>query len=398
MIDKRLTILLMLKDRSDFTQRWMSYHNHVALPFPIFIADGSTDDRTRDMLSAREFANLDFQYMRYPADVSYREFHEKVTDALSRIDTPLVALADNDDFFIVEGVRDAIQFLERHDEYAACGGQCAVFWIHPAPARGDDLTYGPRIEWKSSRERQSITEETAWARIGNLPGRTTNAGYYHLRRTAQLRRHFEGVRDADLQDPFLAERAILFLSAVAGKSRQLQGLYIARQWNTPGSAGHTYAARNGDWFGRMLAASWSRDFTAFVDLVATALEAEDGLPPDIARRRVVEAYRDWVAPHVLADVAAEPTVTMGMLLGVRMFRRLISLADDHPLRWAARWLYRRSRWISVDAIHGTEWRGRGVPGGHDALNPIREFLSRPESPWNQDANQPIREPRLRSCP
>ena len=81
--------------------------------------------------------------MRYPFDSSYAHFYAKLADALARVTTPFVVMADNDDFFIPHGLERAVEFLLAHPDHVACGGQCAVFWIAGAHAStGTDTTYG----------------------------------------------------------------------------------------------------------------------------------------------------------------------------------------------------------------------------------------------------------------
>lgn len=376
--DNELTILLPLKDRSSFTFRWMSYSNRIRFPFKVLIADGASDEIVASVLSnSASFQNVNYEYVRYPHDESLADYYTKLANALSRIPTPFVVLADNDDLFVVSGLRKAIHFLVDHPDYATCGGQCAVFWVTPSPMNdAASVLYGPHVEWKCSLDARSLTDETASARIRNHSLRATHPAYYHVRRTDELRKQIEMVREADLQDPFLIERLVFFLTAIAGKTKQLDTLYLARQWNAPGSAGGAYQARYGDWFGRMLVPSWSQDFTKFVAITSTALAARDGLSIEEARRSVIELYRMWLAPQLLGDVLGEPTVTMPMSIGVRLFRRLLRLSPDSLIRRTARSLYRRARWISVDAIHGTQWRTRPVSNAEQEFKPIREFLAR----------------------
>src|SRR5205809_551792 len=123
--DRALTILLTLKGRPAFTLRWLSYANRLQFPFNVLIADGSAAADALPALSSRAmFPHVRYDYVRYPYDATYSEYYAKIADALRRIQTPLVALADNDDVFVLEGLRQAAQFLMDHSDYATCGGQC----------------------------------------------------------------------------------------------------------------------------------------------------------------------------------------------------------------------------------------------------------------------------------
>ena len=376
--DNDLTILLALKDRGPFTFRWMSYSDSIRFPFHVFIADGGSDDSVAKVLSNHStFPNVGYEYRRYPYDKTYRDYNAKLADALSRIRTPFVALADDDDFFFVNGLREATAFLAEHQDYATCGGQCAIFWVTPPQTNeGGDGTYGSDVEWKCSANVRSLDDDTAEARIQNQPLRATHPAYYHVRRTDELRQQLDIVCESDLKDLFLIERLLFVLTAIAGKSKQLDTLYLARQWNSPGSSGGAHQAQYGDWLGRMLVPSWSKDFTHFVNVTSTALAARESMTMDEARRSIIKSYRMWLAPQLLGDLLGEPTVTMPMSIVVRGVRRLLDLSPDHIVRRMARMIYRRTRWISVDALHGTQLRTRHVSNAVQEFKPIREFLAR----------------------
>src|SRR5438132_8502638 len=129
-IDRDLTVLLPLKGRPEFTLRWMKYADSVRFPFRVLIADGGEDDTGRKVLSNKaNFPNVDYEYLRHPYDQTYAEYYSKVVDALSRIETPFVALADNDDCFIGEGLKLAVEFLRVHPDYSACVGHVGVCWV-----------------------------------------------------------------------------------------------------------------------------------------------------------------------------------------------------------------------------------------------------------------------------
>src|SRR5437879_4812438 len=250
--DNELTILLTLKDRPLFTLRWMSYANSSRFPFKVLIADGGKDETVPRVLSNKtNFPNVNYEYVRYPYDQTYGEYYSKVADALSRIKTPFVVMADNDDFFIVNGLRKAVQFLSSHPEYIACGGQCAFFWVTSSTLNErEGLLYGDQIEWKCSCDAQSMTAETARERIRNQSLSAADPSYYHLKRTEELRRQFQILLDLNIKDLFLVEYLIAFLTAIVGKTKRLETLYMSRQHDSPGSSGLAHEENFGARVGR----------------------------------------------------------------------------------------------------------------------------------------------------
>lgn len=81
--DKDMTVLLLLKDRSLFTWRWMAYANKSHFPFKVFIADGGRDGTVEKILSDKShFPHVDYEYVRYPYDRILSKYYAKVLDAL----------------------------------------------------------------------------------------------------------------------------------------------------------------------------------------------------------------------------------------------------------------------------------------------------------------------------
>src|SRR5690349_7778786 len=102
-IDDRLTVLLPVKGRADFTVRWMRYADALDFPFKVLIADGGKDEGLAALLGdPKSFPRVDYRCLRYPCDADYTAFYSKLADAVCRVETPFTALVDNDDFFIVD--------------------------------------------------------------------------------------------------------------------------------------------------------------------------------------------------------------------------------------------------------------------------------------------------------
>src|SRR5213593_350859 len=377
--DNELTILLTLKDRSLFTFRWMSYANSINFPFKVLIADGGKDEAVPTALSNRaNFPNVDYEYIRYPYDQTYAEYYSKVVDALSRIKTPFVVMADNDDFFIVEGLRGSIEFLRAHSDYSSCRGRIGVFWITPSDEYGHyNTVYGKQIDYKWCSRTPSVIQETAAQRIeSQLFCVLDPYTYYDVQRTEELKSRFETVRELNLKDLFLVENLLAFLTGVAGKIKRIDRLYLVRQCNSPDSSAATHEQKYGDVFGRMLVESWSDDFTKFVNVIATALAKKDGTSIEKARDHVKRCYRTLIAPVIVERLLLEPTVPLIMPIIVRMVRYLISIGPGSIIRKVFYRLYRNATWIPVEAINGLGVLTYPSPTYRADFKRIHEFLTR----------------------
>ena len=323
--DRDLTILLPLRDRGLFTFRWMAYANSIDFPFKVLLADGGADENVTAALSDKTtFSRVDYEYLRYPPDATYRDFYAKVDDALSRIRTPFVAMADNDDFLLVDCLRAAVEFLNGHPDYATCGGQCARLWLSSPGGDGAAL-YGKHVEWKCSLDSRSSTADTARERLRERSLRFMYPLYYHVQRTDEVTQRFRIVRDLNLTDLFLVEYLLGFLIAIAGKTRQLDALYLVRHVNAPGGSGGSHREMFGDWLGRMLVPSWSEDFDKFVDVTSAALADRDGMSRGAARHWVIDSYRMVIAPALLADLMKGPRLPASVPPAARVRRWAQSL-------------------------------------------------------------------------
>jgi hypothetical protein len=285
-------------------------------------------------------------------------------------------MADNDDLFVPDGLSAAVDYLAAHADYVACGGQCAVFWLSDprAPTAAEPL-YGDTLQWKCSSQFSTDTGDSARRRLHERC-LGANDVFYAVHRTALLRNYFEAVRDCNPRDLFLMEQLVMFLTAIAGKTRQLDRLYIARQQDSPGSSGGAHQQRFGDWYDRMLVPTWSDDFTRFVDCTAAALARADDISEADARRHVITAYKMSVAPSLLADLVEEPTVSWSMPLVLQAVRALVNMPRASLTRRVALRLYRATPWLSHDFVHGTEFRtGRATAAARE-FTPVRQFLTR----------------------
>lgn len=285
-----LTILLVLKDRVELTYRWMDYANLVKFPFKVLIADGGSDKSVERRLSIKgRYENVDYHYLRYPYDNTYLDFYTKLATALSKIDTDYVALADNDDFFIVNSLIKSVDFLSKNPEYISCGGETGGLFIKDKKSFEIGL---------SAHKPFDIDQDDPVERIRELLN-CYEVTYYDVHRTGQLKLIFHELMKLNPSDLFISEIVTTSLAAVGGKVKKNDYLYMVRQNNTPGSTAVEIQKMN-NYFGRMFVDSWSRDCRNFFTTVAKALSNKSETPDDM-ELVVTQHYRNFLLKNVYND-------------------------------------------------------------------------------------------------
>src|SRR6185436_20418986 len=304
---KELTILLTLWDRVPCTFRWMAYANKVNLPFRVLIADGGADESVPRLLANRDnFPNIDYQYVRYPYDATPNDYYAKVLDALKRVETPFVVLADNDDFYIVDALLRNVEFLATHPDFSSSRGIIGGVRLEPKP-NGDELSnvYGDEVSFvRQVYPDRSNLGETAVARVHDYFS-CYRANWYDVFRTHQTRASFQVLQDLNTQDLILSQHIPMLLGVIAGKVNIDSSLYLVRQLEGPSSTDRTETQQKADLFDRMLLETWSADFKGFVDTIAAAISEKDSISIDQARLEVKRAYRNFIGPHLVYDLRSK---------------------------------------------------------------------------------------------
>ena len=212
------------------------------------------------------------------------------------METRFVVLADNDDFFIVSGLNQSVEFLQSHPDYSACRGEVGAFLVSGSQIYDAvDGVYGDHVEFVPGvYHNQSLEQDSARERLGShfLKYGPT---WYEVHRTDQLREAFRVLRSLEISDLYLAELLISGFTVIAGKVKREPDPYLFRQSQTPDS-GFT---RKHDGFDRMLLETWSADFKKFVEAMANALASADRSSADEAREFVREIYRSYIGSSMI---------------------------------------------------------------------------------------------------
>lgn len=229
----KLTIILCIKDKPEFTGRWMRFMNDQQCPYKILIADGGKNKRIEKKLSSSlSYKNLNFQYIRFPFDKNIECYYLKLLETLKVVKTKYVIFADNDDFYLLDKIPSLIIFLEKNKDYSGCRGKEAYFHLSRNGktfincANGDNYKIVDGVS--SSIENDSFIER-AELFFSNVNQQDFWQNWYCIQRTEGAIKILNVVRKYNFQDPILSEILFHLMLLKKGKVKVTNQIFYLRQ-------------------------------------------------------------------------------------------------------------------------------------------------------------------------
>jgi glycosyltransferase domain-containing protein len=170
-----LTILLLVKDRFDFSKRWLDYADLTHLKFPIVVADGSSKDRLRHEVE-KVSGLLDIKYIYPGPDLSISDFILKTIIALRSVQTKFTFMASDDDFYFIDAMKKSLTFLDSKADFALCNGGALDFGLSVRPTSKNSI-FGEIRYVRKLGLYDSYLEDDPVKRISRY--RMTNRSYWH---------------------------------------------------------------------------------------------------------------------------------------------------------------------------------------------------------------------------
>lgn len=288
-----LTIILVLKDRAPFTWRWMNYYNQIGLPFKVLIADGSEDKSIEKLVDKSLFLNVNYEYIRYPYDKDYVTYFKKVYDALSRIKTKYVVLASNDDFYFIDALNKATDFLDKNEDYITSRGEIYDFQVvsNNKSDQTDDV-YGKITNFIKIYGSNSNDEKSALKRV-RIFSEYSDGLWHDVCHTEKLQLIYKHLIDSSISDFQLADNLINYLLVTSGKIHREKesNLYMLHQSHI-GGLGHELGKI--DPFEWILSEPWSKNILEMFHLVANKISDVDKIAVDYAFDKVMQYYISFI--------------------------------------------------------------------------------------------------------
>jgi len=284
----------------------MAYAQHIGLPYKVLIADGGLDNEINDHFdNDNMYPGVNYRYIRYAPDHSYSDYYSKVVDALSNVDTPYVVRADNDDFFILDGLKKSVQFLEQNQDYNSCGGKHYKIKIRSATNDGF-FVYGDKITFTDlgRNKADSVLASSAMDRVYSFFSNYKN-NWYDIHRTKYLKSYWDSIVQINLQNIHVPELVIGGLGASMGKIHRATFPYLILQEKTIGNSGVLYNKQYGGLFGQMFMPSWSEDINNYFRLVTESICKVDDITEEVARENTINIFKRYLGSKLIQDISRD---------------------------------------------------------------------------------------------
>jgi len=224
-----LTVILTLKGRENFSQRWLDYMSQQSFNCSIIIADGDQDSKVKTLLSHGSYHNLKIVYKDFN-DTSWEDYYQKVNSCLQSVETKYVMVSDNDDFLIKSGIQKIISFLDQNDSYVSAGSNILFFSLD----NKQNVISGKKCIF-SELYSSPRPEEPLDCYELQLRGVFQNfqPNFYNIYRTNTLRTIAKELSECNFSDPAVAEIYQQLRVPLLGKQKKiLECVHYIRQSGT----------------------------------------------------------------------------------------------------------------------------------------------------------------------
>ncbi len=282
---------MLLNGRDPFTSRWFKYAEEFNIPYKVIVADGAVYPSAESILS-KNFLNssIDFDYIKYPADTTLRNFYLKIQDALGKVKTPYVVLASNDDFYFFDAIEQSVEFLNQNSDYVASRGEIWDFSvrINPDTRLGRDIgsVYGQLNGLYRLYEHPTVLGQNARDRVLDFALKS-NSTWHDVVVTKVLLDAYDLLLKSNIEDIVFADNLICFYLACQGKIHRGNFLYMLHQCHSDNAATQLLHKSPFDW---MKSSGWHQDFFKLSENIGSQIAKLDEISFHKSKHDFINVY------------------------------------------------------------------------------------------------------------
>lgn len=218
-----LTVLLPLKDHPECTKEWLKHNYFEELNY--YVADGSIGAENYEIF--KNFSKKNIKYKRYNPDFNIEDFITKICKSLSDIKTEYVMFCDNDDYLLINGIKNLYDHIKSNNNYDGIQGK--VPWVNE---NKNGVLRRTTIEWFGITELNTGIQGLS-AIINNY-----NQLWYAIYRTEVQKNIFEKFMEIKCNNIYLIEEFQTYIAISLYKIEYLDRYYYVRTKSSRSSSSH----------------------------------------------------------------------------------------------------------------------------------------------------------------
>lgn len=309
MINSQLTLLLVLKDRVEYTLLLMNYLNDRGCPFKILVADGGSDPHIKEAFrNPSTWKNVTYDYVEFPYDETVSDFYRKMSTAAQLVTTPFVVMIDNDDIPIMSSYYLQVHFLCEFPKFSSSRGQLLRTHYGPvltvnqstgqiSPGMLELSSIGPLYHEHTDSiiATNKSTEDSAAERMF-LQSSKFHSNWHNVIRTSHFQTATKLLCLANPTSMRFADQFLSYMMTVWGDSRRSGEVQLLHGVTSPpidGISAPEHFPEISEWLN---SDSWCEDWRKFSTLIAMSMVMCDGKDPKKDPRYLmsgIEAF-EWM--------------------------------------------------------------------------------------------------------
>ena len=273
MHNKDFSILIPLKGRLGYTIRLLYFLDAIEFPYKVILADGGKDEGLQKFLQeSNDFPNLKYEYIKYPYDATIEDFYSKMADAVSKVDTATVAVLDNDDFILLDGISKCLEILKEDPGISSSRGM-----INNIAVSNDvygTLSLGNNMYTKFP---DSICSSTAAGRIEEQTSHF-HGNWHNITRSNHVKACWEMISEVKPKNMRFTEQLTGYLNVVWGNGNRSDFWWLLHQQGQrilteDGFLSSHFPAQD-EW---IKSDYWIEDFNKMSEVVGVAISEYDNV-------------------------------------------------------------------------------------------------------------------------
>lgn len=221
---KKVDLIIPTYNRPEFLRRILDYYQITGKDFNFIIADSSNPaTKQQNKKIVNSYNTLKILYLdKFPQNLSQ---HDKFAEMIKFAKSQYCVFCADDDFIVPNGIREAIEFLDKNPSYSAAHGTYISFYTNIG------ILGFKKFWWRFLYSPFSISSSNPLER---LTSHLTNYNMvvWAVRRTSIVKKCYREFSSSKI-DPYLlpnfGELLPDALTVVFGKIKYLNNLYAARQ-------------------------------------------------------------------------------------------------------------------------------------------------------------------------